>query len=424
MSESRSFFGFRLFIYKIMCNFAAMKQTIITSIICLLASLNVCAKKQAGGWVVSWTTAIQLVEPHNMPPKPFLSGNSLRQIVQVSIPGDQVELKLSNEYNKEETEILGIEIAEALTEGAEPTIDEASTVQVTFGGKPGVTMQPGGSAVSDPVKFKLTPRKNVAITIHFGKASTQSISGHPGSRTTSYIVEGNSQDFSNAVRTDHWYYINSLLVPAKKGNRAIAVLGNSITDGRGTTTNGQNRWTDVLSERLLKNKKTKNVSVLNQGLGGNCVLFGGLGPTGRSRYERDVLKQEGVRYAIIFEGVNDLGGSRDGMQTANMLIETFQDMINKAHAQGITIYGATIMPFKGNGYYNESREAGRQHLNAWIREAGHFDGVIDFDAAMRDPEQPDRLNPAYLFENDWLHSNADGYQHMGEAIDLKLFEKK
>lgn len=212
------------------------------------------------------------------------------------------------------------------------------------------------------------------------------------------------------------------MVKAGKKYGAIAVIGNSITDGRGTTTDKQNRWTDVLSKRLLQNKKTKRLSVLNLGLGGNCVLRGGLGPTANSRYDRDVINQEGVKYAIVFEGVNDLGGSRDGEETAQALIESYQVMIKKAHDKGIKIYGGTIAPFKGNNYYNASREKGRQMVNEWIRTSGAFDGVIDFDAAVRDAEQNDRLNPAYLFENDWLHPNADGYEKMGNSIDLSLFE--
>ena len=253
--------------------------------------------------------------------------------------------------------------------------------------------------------------------------SQTDVTGHPGSRTSSFIAKGNTNDFSNAVETAHWYYITSLLVETSKKFASIAVIGNSITDGRGTTTNHQNRWTDNLSKRLLQNKKTKNLSVLNFGLGGNCVLRGGLGPTANSRFDRDVINQEGVKYAIVFEGVNDLGGAWDAPTTANQLIESFKTMIKKAHDRGIKIYGGTIMPFKGNNYYNEAREKARQQVNEWIRNSGEYDGVIDFDKAMSDPAQPDRLNPAFLFENDWLHPNADGYKAMGECIDLKLFEK-
>ena len=390
----------------------------------MMATVTLSAKSDKQQYVATWTTAIQKVEPHNLAQAPGLSGNSLRQIVEVSFGGKEVALKLSNEFNTEETEILGVELAEADSQGATSEIKERTSTPLTFSGLRGVTMKPGQVIVSDPVPFKMTPRMNVAITIHFGKASQTDVTGHPGSRTSSYIAKGDTKNFKDAVETAHWYYINSLLVVAPQGKfGAIAAIGNSITDGRGTTTNGQNRWTDVLSKRLLNNKKTKNLSVLNLGLGGNCVLRGGLGPTANSRYERDVLKQEGVKYAVVFEGVNDLGGSRDGEATAKQLIESFQKMIRLAHEKGIKIYGGTIMPFKGNNYYNESREKGRQMVNEWIRTSGEYDGVIDFDAYTRDPNQPDRLNPDFLFENDWLHPNANGYQKMGESIDLNLFTK-
>lgn len=401
-----------------------MKKTMMLLAALLMIGMTLSAKEDKLEYVATWTTAIQKVEPHNLAPAPYLAENSLRQIVEVSFGGKSVALKLSNEFNTEETEILGVELAEADTQGATAGIKESTTTPLTFSGKFNVTMKPGEVIVSDPAVFKLKPRMNVAITIHFGKASQTDVTGHPGSRTSSYIAKGNTKDFKGAVETAHWYYINSLLVAAPKGKfGSIAAIGNSITDGRGTTTNGQNRWTDVLSKRLLLNKKTKNLSVLNLGLGGNCVLRGGLGPTANSRYERDVLKQEGVKYAIVFEGVNDLGGSRDGEATAKQLIESFKKMIMLAHERGIKIYGGTIMPFKGNGYYNESREKGRQMVNEWIRTSGEYDGVIDFDAYTRDPNQEDRLNPNFLFENDWLHPNASGYQKMGESIDLNLFTK-
>ena len=399
-----------------------MRKNVLLMVAMMMAAMTLSAKNEKLQYVATWTTAIQKVEPHNLAPEPGLSGNSLRQIVEISFGGKEVALKLSNEFNTEETEILGVELAEANTQGSSWHISTSTSTPLTFNGLRGVTMKPGEVIVSDPAAFKMKPRMNVAITIHFGKASNTDVTGHPGSRTSSYIAKGDMKDFRGAKETAHWYYINSLLVVTPQGkNGAIAAIGNSITDGRGTTTNGQNRWTDVLSKRLLKNKKTKNLSVLNLGLGGNCVLRGGLGPTANSRYQRDVLKQEGVKYAIVFEGVNDLGGSRDGEATAKELIESFKKMIGLAHEKGIKIYGATIMPFKGNNYYNESREKGRQMVNEWIRTSGEYDGVIDFDAYTRDPEQPDRLNPAFLFENDWLHPNASGYQKMGESIDLNLF---
>jgi len=208
------------------------------------------------------------------------------------------------------------------------------------------------------------------------------------------------------------------VIPTKRAS-AIAVLGDSITDGRGTTTNGQDRWTDQLSRNLLAHGR--NIAVLNFGLGGNCVLRGGLGPTGQSRYARDLFGHEGVKYIILFEGVNDIGGSRDALETAEGVKKVWQDIIREAHTRGIKVFGATVTPFKGNGYARGNHEEGRKALNEWIRTGGEFDGVIDFDAMVRDTEDPERLNPAFLFENDWLHLNASGYELMGKGIDVNLF---
>lgn len=391
----------------------------IAFILACLLTAGVAAAK--GHWVGTWGTAPQLVERHNNPPAPGLANNSLREIVQVSIGGKKVRLKLTNEFSKEPTEIKAIELSIAKTAGSSSEIDESTTVSLTFGGSPSVTMPAGGHVVSDPVGFKMGPRENVAITIHYGTASA-TVSGHPGSRTTSYLKEGNTSDFTDAVRTDHWYSIQTLEVEAPKKAGAIAILGNSITDGRGSTTNEQNRWADVLSRRLLANKATSQVGVLNMGIGGNCVLRGGLGPTGEQRYPRDLFGQEGVKWMILFEAVNDLGGSRNGVQTAERVIEVYKRIIAEAHEKGIRVFGATITPFKGNNYYSEDHEKGRSTLNEWIRTTDMLDGVIDFDKAVRNPEDPEALQRAFLFENDWLHLNAQGYETMGNSIDLNLFK--
>lgn len=376
---------------------------------------------QKPAWVTTWATALQIAEPHNRPPQPGLSGNSFRQIVQVSVGGTDLRLHLSNLFNTDATEILGVEIARAASMGASPDIVEGTSVELSFDGQRAITMEPGGEAVSDPVRFPLKDRDNLAITIHYGSISAETLTSHPGSRTSSYIALGNTSDFSSpAAVTAHWYTISSIDVRPMKESSAIAVLGDSITDGRGTTTNGQDRWTDQLSRSLLK--AGKNIAVLNFGLGGNCILRGGLGPNGESRYPRDLFGHEGVKYIILFEGTNDLGGSRDGRQTATEIQAVWTRIVREAHEKGIKVFGATVTPVKGNGYYSEDHEAGRQQLNQWIRSGGIFDGVIDFDRMVASADDPDRLDPAYLFENDWLHLNAKGYEVMGYGIDTSLFE--
>ena len=388
-------------------------------LVCLLTAGMALAK---GHWVGTWGTAPQLVERHNNPPSPGLANNSLRQIVQVSIGGKKVRLKLTNEFSQEATEIKAVELAIAKTAGSSAEIDEKSTVSLTFDGKASVEIPAGGKVVSDPVNFKIGPRENVAITIHYG-ASSPSVSGHPGSRTTSYLKAGNTTDFSDAVRTDHWYNILALEVEAPKKAGAVAILGNSITDGRGSTTNEQNRWADVLSRRLLANKATHQVGVLNMGIGGNCVLGGGLGPAAVNRYQRDLFGQEGVKWIILFEAVNDLGYARNGEQTAQRIIDVYKQIIREAHQKGIRVFGATITPFKGNNYYSDHHEKGRQIINEWIRTTKMLDGVIDFDQAVRNPQDKEAMQQQFLFENDWLHLNAQGYETMGNSIDLNLFTK-
>lgn len=387
---------------------------------CLLAGGMAWAQSH---WVGTWGTAPQLVENNNNPPSPGLGNNSLRQIVQVSIGGERVRLKLTNEFSTGSTQIKAVELAIAKTAGSSSEIDESSTVSLTFNGQAGVTMPAKGKAVSDPVDFKIGPRENVAITIHYGSASSTSVSGHPGSRTTSYLKSGNTTNFSNATKTDHWYSILALEVEAPEEAGAVAILGNSITDGRGSTTNQQNRWADVLSRRLLANEPTSQVGVLNMGIGGNCVLGGGLGPTGSSRYQRDLLGQEGVKWIILFEAVNDLGGAQNGVQTAKRIIDVYKQIIREAHEKGIYVFGATITPFKGSGYYSTDHEKGRSTINQWIRSTKMLDGVIDFDEAVRNPQDLEAMQSKFLFENDWLHLNAQGYETMGGCIDLSLFTK-
>ena len=372
-------------------------------------------------WVGTWSTAPQLVEPGNMPPSPGLTNNSLRQVVRVSIGGDTLRVRFSNEFSTGAVTMKSVQIAVSTGGG---TISLPTNRELRFNGTADVTMNAGAAVTSDPIAFTVTPRMDVAITIYYGQTST-TVTGHPGSRTTSFIVAGNTTtttDFTGALATDHWYNINTIDVLAPSTAACIAILGNSITDGRGSTINMQNRWPDILSESLLKDSSTQQVGVLNLGIGGNCVLSGGLGPTGVSRYDRDILNQQGVRWAVVFEGVNDIGGVSNATAAASIassLISAYRLMIVKAHGKNIKIYGGTILPFKGNGYYNQYSELCRNTVNQWIRTKGTFDGCIDFDVTMRDPLDSTRLVSTY--QNDGLHPDAAGYVKMGESIDPRLF---
>jgi lysophospholipase L1-like esterase len=376
----------------------------------------------AGKWVGTWYTAPQLVETGNNPPAPGLSNNTLRQILRVSIGGDTLRMRLSNEFSTSSTTFHAVHIA--LSEG-DGTIDMTTDQVLYFGGKIDTTLAPGAAVTSDRFHFAVPPRADVAVTIYYGTTSA-SVTGHPGSRTTSYLLSGNAlsrADFAGAVTTDHWYSILGIDVLSSSYAACVAILGNSITDGRGSTTNMQNRWPDVFSESLLQDSSTQHVGVLNAGIGGNAVLTGGLGPTGVSRYDRDILNQQGIRWAIIYDGVNDIGGVRDASAattTANNIISAYEQMVVKAHAKNIRAYGATIMPFGGNGYFNQYSEQCRSTINQWIRAKGNFDGCIDFDKVMRDPQDTTRLLlPTY--QNDGLHPDTAGHRTMGQSIDRNLF---
>ena len=324
-----------------------------------------------------------------------------------------MRLKLSNEFSKEPVEIRSLYIADAL-EGWE--IQTKTAKFVTFGGKKNVTIEPGKALYSDVIKYSLKPLQRLSITINYGEGVPVNATSHRGSRTTSYIIPGISKpksNFAEGEKVDHWYNIAALEV---KGDApCIAVLGNSITDGRGSTTNKQNRWPDFLAEAL-----NGQVGVLNLGIGGNSVVEGGLSEPASKRFDRDILQQNGVNTLIIFQGVNDIGNSRHVEQTTNRLVNAYERFIKEAKEKGMKVYLATITPFKGNGYYSFYHEAARQYVNNWIRKCEKVDGIIDFDELVRDPNDPEQLLKKY--SEDGLHLTPAGYEAMGNYAALLIEE--
>jgi lysophospholipase L1-like esterase len=305
---------------------------------------------------------------------------------------------------------------------------------LTFAGKPDVTIPPGAEFVSDPLEVPVAPLSDIAVTFHLDAPPAQE-TGHPGSRSTSYYEHGDAvsaTDLPDAKHVDHWYQLTEIDVRAASEAGTVVTLGDSITDGHAATTNGNDRWPDVLAARLQASKKTQDVGVSNQGIGGNHLLTDGLGPNVLARFDHDVLAPAGVRWLIVFEGVNDLGGlARNGEVSADQhtalvehVIAAYEQIIARAHAHGLRVYGATITPYMGSDYYHPGQwsEADRQAVNAWIRANGHFDAVIDFDAVVRDPEHPDHLLPAFDC-GDHLHPSPAGYKAIGESIPLNLFAK-
>lgn len=382
-----------------------MKRLAISllSLGCILGSMAQDAKEN---WTGTWATAVEFTGEGDMP-KASLSGRSLREIVQVSIPGDVLRMQLSNIHSKEPVEIKSVFIANAADSC---DIDVKSAKYLTFGGKKSVTIAPGEDIYSDNIKYDLQPLQKLAITINYGENTPVNASSHRGSRTTSYIINGEAKPktkFVDAEKVDHWYNISCIDVLTDKPTECIAIIGNSITDGRGSTTNLQNRWPDFLAKAL-----GGQVGVLNLGIGGNAVVNGGLSEPAVVRFDRDVLGQSGVTSVVIFEGVNDIGGFRPNHQDiVNKIIDAYATFIKKCKDSGKKVYLATITPYKNSFYENHFSEAARLTLNDWIRANKDVDGVIDFDAVVRDP-----ANPAVLIEkysDDWLHLNPAGYELMG-----------
>lgn len=368
-------------------------------------------------WVGTWGTSPQLVEYNNMPPSPGLSNNTLRQVFRVSIGGSKLRLKFSNEYGNSPLVMNSVHLAESA--GGSSIKSDTGKV-VTFNGKESVTIPAGQTVTSDTLDYRLIKQTNMTVTIYFANVPN-ALTGHPGSRTTSYILTGNkanSETMTSAVTTEHWYVITGMDVLTEDSYKTVVALGDSITDGRGSTTDKQNRWTDILADRLQANAATSKIGVINAGIGGNTVLSGGLGPTALTRFDRDVLGQSGVRYVIIFEGVNDIGANAN----ANNIINAYNTFITKAHAKNILVYGGTILPFNGNGYYSAAHEQTRKTVNEWIRTSGKFDAVIDFDAALRNPGDQSRLQSNYD-SGDGLHPSAEGHKKLGETVDLNLLTK-
>ena len=370
----------------------------------------------AQNWVGTWATAPQTVVKSFMPYNNCMTNRSVRQVVKVSIGGDVIRLKLSNIYSMQPVEIRSIYIAHAKDSS---DIDAKTAQYFKFGNSYKTVIPAGKQIVSDALKFKLRNLERVAITINYTSAP-EIPTVHMGSRTTSYIMKGVTNahsNFAKAFRENHWYNISGIDVYTMSNNMsAIAIIGNSITDGKCSTDNAQNRWPDMMSEMLQLKHKITNQGVLNLGIGNNRVTVpGGFGALAKERFDRDILMQSGVKKVIIFEGINDIGAAKSGNSetVARQIIESIQGMVRKAKARKMKVYLGTITPFRGAGYYSHFHEAARLYVNDWIRsQAKKVDGILDFAKLLQDPNDDRRMKREYA-SNDWLHPNPAGYKAMG-----------
>jgi len=387
----------------------------------LLASAPVAAADCP--WNATWGSSQMVPGADNALPTGRLAGATLRQVVRVSAGGDGVRVRFSNAFGRQPLRIGRASLGLAAADGA---LVPGSARPLTFAGRADAVVPPGADWWSDPVAGPVAPFADLSVSVFLpDEPDTQT--SHPGSRATSFLVRGDRTTdaaLPGAERTDHWFFLSGVEVRRCGRAPVVVAFGDSITDGYGVKPGTNARWTDYLSRRL-----DGRAAVVNQGIGGNRVLLDGLGPNALARFERDVLGQAGVTHAILLEGVNDVGVlQRDKPATpaeqdalVREVTGAYAQMIARARAHGIKVYGGTVMPFATNAYYHPDAgsERMRAAINAWIRTPGRFDGVIDFDRALRDPARADRLNPAYD-SGDGLHPSDAGYRAMADAVPAAL----
>ena len=364
----------------------------------------------------------------------MIENATVRQIVHVSAGGDKVRIVVSNSFGQGDLKIGAAHIAEA---GDGAAIKDGTDHILTFGGKPGLMIPAGAVALSDPVPMEVAPLSNLTVSLYFPEA-TGPATNHQLAVQTGYVSMTGDHTADANFPTNHEVmsrlFLSGVEVEAPAGTKTIIAYGDSITDGAASTPNTNHRWPDYLAARLAKQEGQPAAAVIDEGISGNRVLHDVAGPNAQARYERDVLSWPHGSYIIVLEGINDIGFSAlKGNNlfknstvdltavSADDLIAGYRQLIARAHARGLKIYGATLTPWKGATYYYEDGEKVREAVNQWIRTSGEYDGVVDFDAAVRDPNDPTKYK-ADLQSGDWLHPNDKGYEAMANAIDLALFK--
>ncbi|WP_240320821.1 SGNH/GDSL hydrolase family protein [Sphingomonas crusticola] len=404
-----------------------MKRWMIAGIVALMLGQGAHAAAPQH-WVASWGAAQQIPETNNLLPQADIQDATLRQVVRLSVGGSRLRVRFSNAFGTQVLTIAAAHIARS-ADKATPRIVAGTDRVLTFDGRPAVSIPPGADYLSDPVALDAPALSSLTVSFHLPQAPAGQ-TGHPGSRATSYYVHGDhtaDADLPAAGKIDHWYQLTGVEVVAPPAASTIVAFGDSITDGHGATTNGDDRWPDILAARLQGASGTRNISVVNVGIGGNHLLTDGLGPNALARLDRDVFARPGAKILLVLEAINDLGKlSREDVrapaqhtQLVADLIAAYRQMIARAHGQGIKVIGCTVTPYVGSDYYHPdaASEADRVALNQWIRTSGAFDAVVDFDAVIRDPAKPERMVAAYD-SGDHLHPSAAGYKAMANAIPM------
>jgi lysophospholipase L1-like esterase len=379
-------------------------------------------------WVGTWSASPQAAGTPFTGTPVQINAQTVREIVHTSIGGDSVRVRLSNAYGTGSLVIGSAHLA-VRSEGA--SIEPGSDRVLMFNGSPTIAIPAGALVVSDPVTLTVPELGDLAVSI-FIPGNVAATTEHSQGLQTTYISPPG--DFSGAASmeaattTQSWYFLAGVEVKASKKTRAIVTLGDSITDGFGSTPDTNGRWPNRLAERLQARPGKFRLAVLDQGIGGNRILHDFIGTNALARLDRDVLAQTGARYVIVLEGLNDIGipgafGLAAEQVTAEQIIAGHRQIIDRAHALGLKIFGGTLTPFEGAtlpGFFSAAGEVKRQAVNEWIRTSKAYDAVIDFDAVTRDPAHPTRLLPAYD-SGDHLHPNDTGYKAMADAVDLSLF---
>ena len=403
---------------------------------CTLSAQSPSAHGSANHWVASWASSMMAPDPQNNQPAldpTLLTDATIREVVHLSLGGPQIRVHLSNATGNQPLTVDSVFVARPVS-GRLGVIDPKSQHAVLFAGQSNVTIPSGADLLSDPIPFDVPALSDLAISFHLTSPPHLETT-HAGARATTLLVRGehgNAPNFDTLapVREEHWYQLSAVDVAASPSAGTIVAFGDSITDGRGSTTDGNTRWTDFLASRLQSDSRTRDRAVVNEGIGGNHLLTDGLGASALARMDRDVLAQDGVRAVILFEGINDIGSLARGQDAppdqhaalVARMISAYRQIIWRAHAHGIKVMGATLTPFSGSDYYRptSASEADRQAVNTWIRTPGHFDAVIDFDQFMRDARDPSTLQPA-SDSGDHLHPGSAGYKRMADLIPISLF---